>query len=250
MEDLLTSDIFGCIRYLPPEKVLIPFFNLARSYGVNSLTVSDNVIDVHYAFWPWLEFQDRIPCEPDLVIGLETSDHNLHIVMIEVKYYSGLSSEEDERPEPNDQLAREMDNLDVLLPMHLGWRSDLNVVSRTLLFITQNMGIPRELLAKSLNEYRRKRKKQGDIFWLSWRFLPRIIENRLKQETSQEYRCVLSDMLRLLKRKDLEMFEGIEPILSVFTLPQFYVITQRHYAWPSFAGLQDIQYKYEEEKDG
>ena len=31
MEDLLTSDTFGCMRYLPPETVLIPFLNKAIS---------------------------------------------------------------------------------------------------------------------------------------------------------------------------------------------------------------------------
>ena len=88
----------------------------------------------------------------------------MHLVLIEAKYCSGLSSEEDERAEPNDQLARELDNLDVVSCATLGWRTHLEIASRAPLFITQDMGIPRDLLLKSLAEYTRKRNRDGDIF--------------------------------------------------------------------------------------
>ena len=54
MEDLLTSDILGCMRYLPAQKVLIPFLQRARSLYGNTLTIPGEVLRVHYSFWPWL----------------------------------------------------------------------------------------------------------------------------------------------------------------------------------------------------
>jgi len=239
MEDLLTSDVFGCMRYIPAEKVLIPFLREARSFKGNNLVVPDNIVAVHYSFWPWLKLPRRIPCEPDVVVGLEIEDGYVHLIMIEAKYYAGLSSEEDERNEPNDQLARELDNLDTITCAALGWKPSIRISSRTLLFATQDMGIPRDLLAQSLDEYRRKRHKEGDIFWVSWRFLPSILELSLEKEIVSEHAAVLEDMLELLLRKGLMMFKGVEQVIEYFDLPAFY-----KYFWPDIRRL-DIDYTYE-----
>ena len=245
MEDLLTSDIFGCMRYLPAQKALIPFLQTARSLHNNILTIQDEVIRVHYSFWPWLKSAKRISCEPDVVLGLETEENHVHLVLIEAKYYSGLSSEEDERAEPNDQLARELDNLDVLSCATLGWRTHLEIASRTLLFVTQDMGIPHDLLVKSLAEYARKRNKHGDIFWASWRFLPSILERNLEKESVTENGAVMADMLALLLRKGLIMFGGVDPITEYFALPQFYHFTPTKYSWPVIPESLDIDYVFE-----
>ncbi len=245
MEDLLTSDIFGCMRYLPAQKALIPFLQTARSLRSNILTIQGEVIRIHYSFWPWLKLANRIPCEPDVVLGLETEENQVHLVLIEAKYYSGLSSEEDERAEPNDQLARELDNLDVLSCATLGWRTHLEIASRTLLFVTQDMGIPHDLLVKSLAEYARKRNKHGDIFWASWRSLPSILERNLEKESVPENRAVMADMLALLLRKGLIMFGGVEPVTEYFALPEFYHFTPTKYSWPVIPESLDIDYIFE-----
>ncbi len=245
MEDLLTSDIFGCLRYVPVEKVLIPFLRTAYSFHGSGFTVPDRIIRIHYRFWPRLKSSGRVPCEADVVLGLETGSHHIHLVMIEAKYYSGLSSEEGERPEPNNQLARELDNLDVASCATFGWQRGLDVASRTLLFVTQDMGIPRELLRQSLAEYSQKRKKDGDIFWASWRFLPSILEQSLEKENNPEYAAVMEDMLRLLLRKGLIMFNGVEQITELFEILDFYPSALTRYAWPRIAEPICIDYKYE-----
>lgn len=245
MEDLLTSDIFGCMRYLPAKKALMPFLQTAYSIHGDLLAVPSDVIKVHYSFWPWLKLAGRIPCEPDVVLGLETKEGSVHLILLEAKYYSGLSSEEDDRPEPNDQLARELDNLDAVSCAALGWSTHSKIASRTLLFVTQDMGIPRHLLMQSLAEYTRKRKREGNIFWASWRFFPSILEQSLEKEDIQEYRAVLADMLTLLLRKELIMFDGVEPITEYFALPDFYHHTPTRYSWPTIPVSLDIDYAFE-----
>ena len=245
MEDLLTSDIFGCMRYLPTQNALIPFLQTACSLHGNILIIPGKVLRVHWSFWPWLKLAGRIPCEPDVILGLETEENHLHLILIEAKYYSGLSSEENERTEPNDQLARELDNLDAVSCAALGWRTHLEIASRVLLFITQDMGIPRDLLLKSLYEYTRKRKKEGDIYWTSWRFLSSILERSLKEETNQENKAVLEDMFTLLLRKGLIMFGGVEPVAEYFTLPEFYGFTPPKYSWPDIPEPLYIDYEFE-----
>ncbi len=245
MEDLLTSDVFGCMRYLPARKALIPFLQTACSFHGNILAIQGEVVKVHYSFWPWLKLSDRIPCEPDVVVGLETVENQLHLVLIESKYYSGLSSEEDERAEPNDQLARELDNLDVVSCANLGWRTHSEIIARSLLFVTQNMGIPKDILVQSLDEYDRKRNKHGDIYWTSWRFLPSILEENLEKESVAENKAVMADMLSLLLRKDLIMFSGMEPITEYFALPEFYHDLPTKYSWPIISGSLKVDYEFE-----
>ena len=245
MEDLLTSDIFGCMRYLPAEKALLPFLHTANSFHGNAFSIPDKIVKVHYTFWPWLKSLGCTPCEPDVVLGLETEGRRVHLVLVEAKYYSGLSSEEDERPEPNDQLARELDNLDTVSCVTLGWKPRVDITSRTLLFVTQHMGIPGDLLAQSLAEYRRKRDKEGDMFWTSWRFLPSILEHSLEKESIPENIAVLEDMLRLLLRKELTTFRGVEGITKYFALPEFYHIPARKYLWPAIPKSLGADYIFE-----
>ena len=171
------------------------------------------------------------------------------MVLVEAKYYSGLSSEEDERLEPNDQLARELDNLDIVSPLNLGWKPELDIVSRTLLFVTQDVGIPRSLLAQSLGEYKRKRNREGDIFWASWRVLPFILEQDLEKENSPGNIAVMEDMLKLLFRNGLTMFRGVEPVAEYFTLPEFYQVPSRHYPWPDIPESIRVDYKFEVIRD-
>jgi len=245
MEDLLTSDIFGSMRYLPPQNALLPFLQTARSLRGNIPAVPDRVLRIHWSFWPWLRSGGRIPCEPDVVLGLETEENHVHVIVVEAKYCSGLSSEENESDAPNDQLARELDNLDVVSCATLGWRTHSEIASRMLLFITQDMGIPCDLLARSLAEYARKRGKKGDIYWSSWRFLPSILARRLEEEITQESRAVLDDMLMLLLRKGLIMFGGVDPVAEFFTLPEFYHPTPTRYSWPDVRDVPCTDYVYE-----
>lgn len=250
MEDLLTSDIFGCFRYLPPQKTLIPFLNTARSFHSHSLVLPSEIIGMHYFFWPWVKLRGCTPCEPDVVVGLETEGKRLHLVFIEAKYRSGLSGEEDEGESPNNQLARELDNLDRISPLNLHWSPDLSITSRTLLFVTQGMGIPRTLIAQSLAEYERKRNKQGDIYWTSWRFLQPILEESLRQENSPQSIAVMEDMLKLLLRKGLTVFRGVDPITVRFNLPRFYSIPPRIYTWAMIPQHREVSYKYEVKESG
>ncbi|MCH8205743.1 MAG: hypothetical protein IH956_01930 [Chloroflexi bacterium] len=168
------------------------------------------------------------------MLGLETEDRRVHLLLVEAKYHAGLSSEEDERDEPTNQLARELDNLSAVSPAVLGWSAGLRLVSRSLLFVTPDMSMPRADLERALDEFQRKRKEQGDIFWTSWRSLPSILENALKTESDPGRVAVLEDMLALLSRKGLTMFRGIKPVKHRFSVDDFlfYRPVPQGYRWP------------------
>lgn len=246
MEDLLTSDVFGCLRYIPAERVLLPFLETGLSFHGSTFRMDDEVAKVHSAFWPWLTPPGCIPCEPDVVFGFETDRRQVHIVMIEAKYYSELSSEEDQRPEPNDQLARELDNLNSTTAFMLKWNPNLEVASRSLVYVTQDMGMPRDDIANSLAEYERKRGSGGDIYWTSWRLLAPILETELAAEADPTYRAVIGDLLKLMLRKGLTMFRGVQPCLFrlASTDFEFYSQAARWYSWPDTPELEHMSPHY------
>lgn len=234
MEDLLTSDVFGAFRYLPIHLGLLDFLTISYNRDTTPFTPAIQPIRANWSFWPYLKYRGATPCEPDVVIGLEDDDENLHVVMVEAKYMSRKSSQEDEGERPNDQLARELHNLQLLRPQDLGWPDTKTITARTLLYITQDATIPLSEINQSLREYQHKRQDKAEIFWTSWRYLPRILESLTNKTDDENQKAILSDLLDLLLKKHLTMFYGMEPVK--FTVPlETFIFYQRlalKYSWP------------------
>jgi len=231
-EDLLTSDVFGCIRYVRPDSGLVQFLETAKAFSGETLSVPRPIMRVHWSFWPSIRFPRRKPCEPDVVIGFETPS-GIHIVMVEAKYLSGKSSYEDEDERPNDQLARELDNLELLGPNDLEWNTTKEVIGRSLLYLTQDASIPSHTIQESLKEYRRKRKQHGKIYWTSWRHLSLVLEKE-NQHLDEYQSIVIEDIRRLLEKKGLTMFRGMTPMTTTFERRTytFYSFSPNRYYWP------------------
>jgi len=149
-EDLLTANIFGCLQYIPPNKVLLPFLRKAQSLTGTTLQLPRSTRVAYYSFWPYLRRNDDAACEPDVVLGLETEDNELYIIMVEVKYRSGPSSLENEDILPNHQLARELYQLEVVSCDSLGWETSIEPRSRQLIYLTEDFKMPSRVLKKSL----------------------------------------------------------------------------------------------------
>lgn len=107
LEDKLTGDVFGHLRYLPYEIGLKSVLS-ACYFPVEQKVLFDmeleNSMHFDYKFWP--RYNEG---EPDLILESDNA-----LILIEVKYNSGLSNgveeegNEDEAPEiSRNQLARE-----------------------------------------------------------------------------------------------------------------------------------------------
>src|SRR5262249_39219398 len=113
MEDLLTSNTFGSMKYLPLDAALLPFLSTAINplNGSRLSELMSGITRVVWQFWPQLAYADCIPCEPDVALVLSDDIAPRLVLLIEAKYRSGKSSLASETSErPNDQLAREHDN--------------------------------------------------------------------------------------------------------------------------------------------
>lgn len=196
MEDVLTSSVFGILKYIPPEKGLIPFLQCAIPYppDEDSLIDISDIEDIEYDFWPWLEIEGYYGCEPDIIIKLKLANNKNLLILIEAKYQSGKSSEADEKyKSPTDQLAREWVSLESICKK--------NNSIPILIYLTAGVGFPRNDIQSSLSELKLKvPQSKPNIYWLSWRHLYSLC--------MQTEHMMLNDLKMLLERLELKFFNG------------------------------------------
>lgn len=211
MEDILTSNVFGLLKYLPPEDALFPF--LSRAQTLNGLRPFENPVSgatIEFKFWPWHEEHGCNGCEPDVELRITFPDGTKTYIFIECKYFSGKSGEEDQDGEATslepaqvpsiDQLARQWENL-----ISLAKRDGAKPL---LIYLTRDVGLPRKELEASERAVRSK--SRTDTFsccWLSWHQLYEIEANT---ESS-----ILMDLRALLERLNLVFFRGFSEFVPI-----------------------------------
>ncbi|WNZ28476.1 MAG: hypothetical protein IAX21_07350 [Candidatus Bathyarchaeota archaeon] len=199
MEDLLTSNVFGSIKYIQPEKGLLQILlNSEDSEGNTHTFDFSNIKNVTYHFWPWINESGCYGCEPDVYIKIDFENGSKTLVFVEAKYLSSKSSESDEKKEaPYDQLAREYDNLQELAAKENA--------SPIFLYITADLGYPMIDYVESVKDYQRYKQKEMSMQWISWRKIPKIF-------TDAEKDSILHDLVKVIQRLGLTFYEGIKTL--------------------------------------
>ena len=119
-------------------------------------------------------------------------------VLIEAKYRSGKSSEAIVGIEkPNDQLAREFDNL-----KNISRRE--RITRYALVYLTTDYACPKNELEESSNEYKRKRGSNPNLYWLSWRMLHDVLESADYSDKN-----IIEDLRDLMSSLNLTMFRRL-----------------------------------------
>ncbi len=214
MEDLLTSNTFGVMKYVPWGAALLPFLRLATD-PLSGHQLEDWLHDVacvdRLEFWPSIANPGCDPCEPDVEIVFRHRDGTRTLLLVEAKYRSGKSSTAlDNETPPRDQLARELDNLRAMA-------EDEGIACYGVIFITADFSCPTSDIIESAREYRDKRQSDPHFYWLSWRMLPDVLDlTRARQEP------MLKDLRDLMLRLNLVMFrrlrfEELRPLSWTFT---------------------------------
>ncbi|MFA5771962.1 MAG: hypothetical protein WC974_04445 [Thermoplasmata archaeon] len=198
LEDLLTSNVFGSIKYIPYDDGLISLLHAAESAdGTHPLQEIGEITSAEFLFWDRMSEKDCIPCKPDVLIDIICAGGERIIVLVEAKYMSGKSSEEDEEEpdKPTDQLAKEWDNL-------LAYASRVGR-KPFLMYVTADICFPRSEVRASQEEYSKKRGMNINLVWLSWRKLPVIFQH--------SKHTIIQDMVAILRdRMGLTFFEGFK----------------------------------------
>jgi hypothetical protein len=231
MEDILTSNVFGLMQYLPAPDALLPFLRNAEALdGSHPLAGLSSNTEATYSFWPRIERPGCHPCEPDVMIRLNDSADGPWIVLIEAKFRCGKSSEEDESSSaPYDQLAREWDNLVSI--------AEVEKAQPLLVYLTADIGMPRQEIAASAREFSEKRSgcEHAGHFqcaWLSWRRLSVIFRGAQKP--------ALRDLCALANHLSLCYFNGVTPLdLSPLAAWEF-LVDSEGFAWKEIGKTAEI----------
>jgi len=212
LEDLLTADIFGPLRYLPFQDGLSHILIQAMNYHDHSFfSVVPGIRDIAptFRFWPKLGRS-----EPDLII-----EYGSDLIMFEVKYLSGKSghfvtteSEEDnQRAASSDQLGREYLDL-------LDYAGDFR--KRSLIYVTSHKSLPwddlnagREAI-KTLNTFPESSWQgyEANTYWLSWHGVREAVSASIPRLNNFYQKCILGDIEALLRRKGFRSFEGFQEL--------------------------------------
>ena len=212
LEDQLTGDVFGALRYIDPIYGLFPILrNGCRIDGKKKKLSLCNPEIEDIEFWPWIG-----EAEPDILIKLIENEGQRTIIQVEVKYFSGLSSddpviegseetgsaegEEQRIQESNNQLIRQMRSLKKVFPGH----------RKIQVFLTADIGYPRELFDRVLQQAINENLNQEvELYWLCWHDIPDVLKKNIIKLAGRE-RIVVNDLLALLERKGFSRFSKLE----------------------------------------
>ena len=232
MEDILTSNVFGLLRYVQPQDGILKYLTFAEDRDEKPLRYHSSLSDVlnksiDYEFWPKWKEPKREGCEPDVVISLKIPDGDNLLILIEAKYLYGKSSKADESNDnPNDQLAKEWD--------YLIKKARKQKMRPILIYLTAHYVYPDQDIKESIKEFLDKKPEETKpiIYWLSWRHLYKVCKNTDIP--------ILNDLALLLERLNLKFFDSV--ILEDVHIPWSF---KQVLNWQNYSGIQTIKWRFE-----
>lgn len=232
LEDKLTGDVFGLLRYMPFH---IGMAQILRAAKIDGLSECINQTDIDFwgdriQFWPYHE-----EGEMDAFLELDNA-----VISIEVKYMSGLSSDDEidntgdiagvQKEESQNQLARESRMVRQWCPSH----------KRPFLVFIANES---ECASICNNVKSRAILEPGvELGYISWQ----EILNQLSQIVADEpyQQLLLNDLVSLLRRKGFERFTGFNIGKELEVVPSDY------YNFEYAKANNDVCFEYPESING
>ncbi|MCC6651660.1 MAG: hypothetical protein IT348_10980 [Candidatus Eisenbacteria bacterium] len=212
-EDVLTSSVFGTLRYLSDD-VLCACLRAARNLRGKHLAIADDTAwDLD--FWPnrlgWVR-------EPDVVVtGRDRFTSAVRqLVVVEVKYRSGKSNRTDASTLPEDDpVCPARVSGDQLSDLLEDARREVGAsgVHVSVVYLTAHLTMPTEQLQESVAALADASKSAADeIYWVGWMELDRVLA-RCRSEASgpRQHLAALDDLRALLQRRGLGYFSARWP---------------------------------------
>ncbi|MDW7730425.1 MAG: hypothetical protein SCJ94_10555 [Bacillota bacterium] len=214
LEDLLTSDIFGRLRYLKPEEAIIPILNKIQNSKTGQPLEGLNLdltLKVSYQFWPYIN-----NVEPDLFLIVPLVKGKQLAVLVECKHKSGKSPRavKEEKKEDKLELARSDQLVREYLIVEDLKKQYYNAI---LLYITGHSEIPDDELKESASLVGTISSQAKEIFyestfWIGWADIWRILRDQLQRiDESSSSGMIIEDTVNLLAYhgyRDFQKFPG------------------------------------------
>ncbi|UMZ72702.1 hypothetical protein [Natranaerofaba carboxydovora] len=202
-EDKLTGDVFGSLRYIPFDKAMKIILNEAcikkeydeTNWLLNSLNFDYWNDNIH--FWPKHSLG-----ELDLLLTFE----NL-IIGVEVKYLSGLSSEDDIANEPEINVKENSIN-QLAIETRILNNICNNKETPLLLFVAPepfSYSTVQEVIDRNILEH------GVSVGYLSWEIFYEKIKELINDNNLNDFeKLILNDIQQLLQRRGLERFRDFK----------------------------------------
>lgn len=237
MEDLLTSDAFGTMYYVGWHEGFRNWLYEANSTGGTTQSMqqflgASSGQQVFFAFWP------RMPNrkEPDVALLFVSDDGTARVLIVEVKYESGMSGIEiesqDQAPEDltGSQLVDQMDGFAKAPDQRAlikGWFRDYSGqlpprLDFAHLLITKDRALPKHIYTEASERLPAAglRSFPCPVFWLSWRALARNLEPYSQLQATVVARLT-ADLVALLEQKEItdKPFEAFRELAWTGSVP-------------------------------
>jgi len=227
LEDLLTSDVFGRLRYLKPEQAIIPILenikNSKTGQQIEALSI-DHQQEVSYQFWPWIN-----NVEPDLFLRVPLSNGQQMAVIVECKHKSGKSPRAVKEENQADIL--ELAKSDQLVREYLIVENLRKQYGRAiLLYITGHSAIPEEELKESASLVatlpdKTKKMFYETTYWIGWADIWNVLREQSPLiDPGTQSGLIIEDVINLLS------FQGYREFQE-FPGSRLEIMTGEDYAW-------------------
>lgn len=224
-EDILTSTVFGTLKYLRPDMVLIPFIESAFLYNNERTTLWEKLNiegielrcyrEVEYIFWALNQKYG----EPDLIIIFRDHVHGLDdlLLVVEVKFKSGKSGTDE-----NDQLARYFKAINIDIENFAESSvSSFRGKKGYIIYLTEAEAYS-DIMATSKLIQSKHNQIKDSVFHLRWHQLYKTFE-KMYQFCSLYEKEIVYDLMKYLEKLGLRDFSGIslpdESLSLAFSLP-------------------------------
>lgn len=210
-EDILTSTVFGTIKYLKPDAILIPFIESAFLYDENRTTLWQKLKsvgielrcyqEVEYVFWAW----NQKFGEPDLILIFKNHIHGEDdfLLVVEAKFKSGKSGTDE-----NDQLARYFEAISYdINNFSESSVSAFNGKKGYIVYLTESEAYS-DILASTQIIQSKYNEVKENVFHLRWHQLYKTLETMYPFYSSYE-NVIVDDLMQYMEKVGLRDFSGI-----------------------------------------
>lgn len=212
LEDKLTGDIFGSLRYLPFELGIGPVLSEAQIPELSKLIAKGDLHICQVSFWPYHPLG-----ELDVQMDFENA-----VVGIEVKYRSPLSSDDDADYSNETDEELEKDSANQLYRESKIVRKLAGPDKKAFLIL---VACDRECESIISDVKTRNLIENGvELGRISWQEILLILEMILEKQQSRDplHNCILGDMVALLKRKGFDRFQGFDRSMTTINADGYF----------------------------
>ena len=246
-EDVLTSTIFGLLKYIRPDMLLIPFIESAFLYDEKRTKLWEELFsegielrcyrEIEYFFWAWNQYYG----EPDLILIFRNHIHGLDdlLLVVEAKFKSGKSgtNEKDQLVRYFEAINNDIDNFTESSVSNFKGRKGL------IIYLTEAQA-HLDIAASNKIIQTRYQEVEERVFHLRWHQLSKTTEKMYPFYTVYE-KAMADDLIMYMDKLGLRHFFGISlpdnSLISTLSLkhPIFYNYKNKKQTY--FDELEDVE---------